>query len=114
MCLYRFSTRLFTTIESPVAKKATKRLIRCFSAGVILCCRSAISFEINLFNGPCVFNRVAIHLIELRVSHGAKRQIESGIENHVEVTLSCQKVVLREAAKLLAVVAGFRVFEATQ
>ena len=70
--------------------------------------------EINLFNGPCVLNRVAIHLIELRVSHGAKRQIESGIENHVEVTLSCQKVVLREAAKLLAVVAGFRVFEATQ
>ncbi|MOA60667.1 hypothetical protein D3C78_1856000 [compost metagenome] len=42
-CWYRFSTRLLDTIESPVAKKATRRWIRWRSPGDILLCRSLMS-----------------------------------------------------------------------
>jgi hypothetical protein len=45
MCLYRFKTRLFATIESPVAKNATSRSTRCRSAALILLRRSATSVE---------------------------------------------------------------------
>ena len=45
MCWYRFSTRLLATIESPVAKNATSRLMRCRSAGASLRLRSTMSSE---------------------------------------------------------------------
>src|SRR4051812_15560922 len=44
-CLYRLSTKLFATIESPVAKNATRRWTRCLSAGLIFERRSPTSVE---------------------------------------------------------------------
>ena len=45
MCWYRFSTRLFDTMVSPVAKNATSRWIRWRSASDILTFRSVVSSE---------------------------------------------------------------------
>jgi hypothetical protein len=45
MCWYRFSTRLFETMVSPVAKNATSRWIRWRSAGDIFDARSLVSVE---------------------------------------------------------------------
>src|SRR5262245_53113450 len=44
-CLYRFSTRLLPTMLSPVAKNATRRLMRCCSAGFMRERRSVTSVE---------------------------------------------------------------------
>src|SRR5277367_830965 len=44
-CLYRFRTRLFPTMLSPVAKKATSRLIKCCSDGFMRERRSVTSVE---------------------------------------------------------------------
>ena len=55
MCWYRLSTRLFDTIESPVAKNATSRDTRCFSAGINLRSRSTRSSEKSISSTVQVF-----------------------------------------------------------
>jgi hypothetical protein len=86
-----------------VAKKATRRLIRCCSAGVMRSCKSARSVEKSTSSTVHVFLMAAFVLfVEDRVLHRPESQIKSWIENH-------QQLLFKTC--LLARVARFRVFE---
>ena len=72
MCLYRFSTRLLATIESPVAKNATQsRCTRCRSASVILLRKSPTSVEKSISSTVQVFfDGSPVHFIKRRYAMG--------------------------------------------
>ncbi|MCY1456832.1 hypothetical protein D9M71_740780 [compost metagenome] len=42
-----------------------------------------VDLEVDFFHGPGVLDRVAIHVIELGVAHGAQGQFKTGIEQHL-------------------------------
>jgi hypothetical protein len=42
-----------------------------------------VAHEIDLLHRPRVLDGIPIHLVERRVAHGAQRQVESGIEEHL-------------------------------
>jgi hypothetical protein len=73
---------LFDTIESPVAKKATKASneVR-LGAGHLLVQVERVGREVDLVDRPRVLDGILVHLEEGRVGHRAKRQAHSRVEN---------------------------------
>src|SRR5262245_24482371 len=97
-CLYRFSTRLLPTMLSPVAKNATRRLIRCCSAGFILERRSETSVEKSTSSTVQVF-LIAVLNISKKTGYFIGRRVRLNPGSRIIF--------------LLAGLAGFRILQRT-
>jgi len=81
MCLYRLSTTLLATIESPVAKKCHQPLDQMTVRRVHAALQVAqVDLKIDFLHAPRVLDRRPIHFVELRVTHGSQREVESRIQ----------------------------------